>query len=366
MQEIKKQSIVIASILKPVDDTRMYEKMGRSLIQTGNYDLHIIGYGKSFDLKEIQAYPLGCFARISMGRLLVPLKVLRLLLKIKPNVLVINTHELLMITLIYKLIFRCRVIYDLTENYYLNIIHTKAFPPFIKYLVAFWVRMKEWITSPVITHYLLAESTYQHELSFIGNKFTVIENKSILPEHFKRTTDPGKIRLLFSGTIDSSTGIWEAISLAKILHELDSRVELQIIGYCAMESLRMEILKEISSVQFISCTGLNQLVNHSLIFDEIGKADAGIVYYPASVHNKNRIPTKIYEYLACQLPVLFDGSAAWKEIIVMNKAGMELDFRNPNLQQILNQLNSRDFYPKPVDNALWNDEESKFLRAIQH
>ncbi len=42
MQEIKKSRIVIASVLKPVNDTRMTEKLGGSLLQ--RYDVHIIGF----------------------------------------------------------------------------------------------------------------------------------------------------------------------------------------------------------------------------------------------------------------------------------------------------------------------------------
>ena len=41
MQEIKKRRIVLASVLKPVNDPRMFEKMGQSL--SAQYEVHIIG-----------------------------------------------------------------------------------------------------------------------------------------------------------------------------------------------------------------------------------------------------------------------------------------------------------------------------------
>ncbi len=41
MQEIKKRRIVLASVLKPVNDPRMFEKMGQSL--SHHYEVHIIG-----------------------------------------------------------------------------------------------------------------------------------------------------------------------------------------------------------------------------------------------------------------------------------------------------------------------------------
>jgi len=41
---MKKQRIVLASVLKPVDDTRMFEKIGKSLSRNPDYEIFIIRY----------------------------------------------------------------------------------------------------------------------------------------------------------------------------------------------------------------------------------------------------------------------------------------------------------------------------------
>jgi hypothetical protein len=41
---MKKTKVVIASILKPIDDSRMYEKFGLSLEQANEYEINIIGF----------------------------------------------------------------------------------------------------------------------------------------------------------------------------------------------------------------------------------------------------------------------------------------------------------------------------------
>ena len=41
---MKKQRIVLASVLKPVDDVRMFEKIGKSLSAITGHDVFIIGY----------------------------------------------------------------------------------------------------------------------------------------------------------------------------------------------------------------------------------------------------------------------------------------------------------------------------------
>ena len=88
---MKKRRIVIASILKPVDDTRMFDKMGVTLSDTGNYEVFIIGY-PSKDVpsyQNVQFLPLNAFSRISLGRLLAPIRIQRILHQVQPEILIV-------------------------------------------------------------------------------------------------------------------------------------------------------------------------------------------------------------------------------------------------------------------------------------
>ena len=119
----------------------------------------------------------------------------------------------------------CRVIYDIRENYFRNILYTDAFPSFLRIFIASYVRVKEWITFPFINFYFLAEAGYAGEISFMGNKKVVIENKVKripLPPSTKKSAKDGSIHLLFSGTLATTTGVFVAIELATKLHALES------------------------------------------------------------------------------------------------------------------------------------------------
>ena len=368
MQEIKKQpDIVIASVLKPVDDTRMLEKMGRSLIEKNQGHVHLIGFGSDGppDKKNLSFHPLGRFRRISLARVLAPFRVFQKLLVIRSKIVIINTHELLFVAVVYRILYGAKIYYDIRENYFLNILNTNSFPAWISPLVAFYVRYKEWVTSPFINHYLLAEACYVHELGFIGKHYSVVENKCRLPDGFVRVPQSGKIKLLFSGTLDASTGIFESIDLVKKLHSLSSLISLTIIGYCALPPIQKKIMDCIEGCTYISVIGLTDLVPHHRIFGEIATATAGLVFYPLSPHNQNCIPTKLYEYLACRLPVLYDYGASWAHIPEVANAGIGIDFYQPDVSKILKVLQEERFYPsqQKVD-ATWSSEEKKFLKAI--
>jgi len=114
------KKIAIASVLKPVDDTRLYEKMAVSLADTGDFHVDIIGFRSSINpnYNNISFYPVFCFQRLHPMRLFSGLRLLKLLVKLKPDLLIITTHELLFAASLYKLLYGKAVIYDVCENYY--------------------------------------------------------------------------------------------------------------------------------------------------------------------------------------------------------------------------------------------------------
>jgi glycosyltransferase involved in cell wall biosynthesis len=363
---MKKQRIVLASILKPVDDTRMFEKMARSLSKVSDYEIYVIGYPSKTEINQhenITQLPLKSFKRLSISRMLAPWHVLQKVYKVKPKLLIVNTHELLIVSIVNRIFFGTQIIYDIRENYWRNILYTSAFPVAVRFLIASWVRLKEKLTSPLFHSFFLAEKTYEQELTFVAGKQLVLENKTLLPVGFKRTTTSEKINLLFSGTLADSTGVFEAIELSKKLHQLDARIELKIIGYCALASTLERIQNSIGHHSFITLEGGNQLVPHSKIFEAIASADFGIIAYPPSTQIENRIPTKLYEYLACKLPIILQDYKPWAEICAPYQAALRLNFKHYTPAEVIKEM-SNAFYVSEPSSVTWASEEPKLLTHI--
>ncbi|MBR9999617.1 MAG: hypothetical protein KFF73_11635, partial [Cyclobacteriaceae bacterium] len=154
-------SVVIASLLKPVDDTRMYEKLGLSLAQTNKYEINIIGFSikKNIFHTNIRTHPAFHFSRTGISRLVQPIRYFKILLKVKPRIIIVNAYDLLLITLFYSGFTRSIVIYDVQENYFRNILYNSPLPLPLKYLAACAVRTMECMAHPFIHHYLVAEQT---------------------------------------------------------------------------------------------------------------------------------------------------------------------------------------------------------------
>ncbi|HNP16790.1 MAG TPA: hypothetical protein PKL31_00040 [Fulvivirga sp.] len=364
------QKLVIASVLKPVTDTRMYEKFGRSISQAKKYEVNIIGfYSKKIpNADNIYFHPIFKFKRIGIKRILAPLQYLVKLLAIRPVVIIITTHELLIPSLIFKVFFRAKLIYDVRENYFLNIRHTNAFPNILRDIIAYWVRFKETLTSSYVQHFTLAEKCYENELTFIGNKYNIIENKALsLLSKSERATDKNNevTKLVFTGTLAESTGVFHCIKLAQNLHQMDDSITLNIIGYCSSKAELVRIKNAINNKPYITLQGGDNLVEHSAILDAINNADFGLIYYPPNVANDNAIPTKLYEYLSAELPILMEDKPSFISITAKYPAAIVIDFNDYNSEQILAQMRSANFYAtKPGSEVLWRSEEVKLLMII--
>ncbi len=369
---MERPKLVIASVLKPVNDTRMYEKFALSLSQANKYDINIIGFStKNIPTHQnILFHPIFDFPRISIGRLFAPLRFLIKVLSIKPNVLIVTTHELLIAASFYKLFFKAKLLYDIRENYYLNIKCTHTFPVGVRHALAAWVRLKEWITYPFVDHNLLAEKCYESELPFIQKKFEIIENKAVQSSQKtdrKRRNTNNEKRLLFTGTLAESTGIFYAINLAKNLHQLDSNVTLKIVGFCARKEDLDQIQLEAQNNSFITLIGGNKLVDHERINEEINCSDFGIIYYPKNRANDNAIPTKLYEYLGGELPIIAPEEYRYQQLADPYHAAIYLNFQSPNYEQLLCEMENHNFYEiRPGKEIFWANEELKLLQIIQH
>ncbi len=363
---MKKTKIVIASVLKPADDVRAFEKMGLTLAAAG-CNVYLIGMPATTPVTppNIRFIELTPFHRLHWKRLLVAFKVLKILSKVKPEVLIVNTHELLFVSFLNRIFFGVKIIYDIQENYYRNIRWTRSFPAMARIPLALWVRLKELLFTPFFNRVILAEKCYLDELSFVPSKAVVIENKAVLPPGFRRSPEPGKLLLAFTGTLSESTGVYQAIDLADRLHEKRPDLQLHIIGFCAVPEVLAEIMNRCAGKKYINLTAGRMQVGHEQIMDLISRAHFGIISYPPSPHTSGRIPTKLFEYLSAGLPILLQGNAAWVALTAPMSAAIVVDFINPDIDGLLGLMASQPFYHGPVDEFLWRSEEKKLRDVVE-
>ena len=362
-----KSVIFIASLLKPVDEPRMYEKLAYSLSQTNKYEVNIIGSYSNSASRDVNIifHPVFQNSRFSFLRLFPSSKIWKVLIKLKPEVIIANSHELLIVSILYKILFGCNLIYDIRENYAINLLSQKVYPPIIAYPLAAWVRLKEITSKPFIAKYLLAEKSYFEELTFCQSKSVILQNKYQPEGNDPNIGQRTMHRFLFSGTLSKSAGVFEAINLVKSLHELDNRISLVIIGYCPILVDRIKLKEQANKNSFITLIGIDTLVGHARIMDEIRLAHFGIISYRLNASNRDCVPTKLYEYLANDLLVVSVDNHQWNELIKRHQTGLFFDTKNFEPETILENLGQLAVLDDSnKEELMWSSEEPKLLELV--
>ncbi|RNI26503.1 glycosyltransferase family protein [Rufibacter latericius] len=367
-----RKRILLASLLKPVSDTRLYEKIGQSLVKLPEFDVHIAGFQSkapaASQSQRITAHPIFNFKRMSVQRFTAQVKFWRLLKELKPDLLLVATHELLPIGWWYCKQHNCKLVYDVQENYFLNLTTQKVYPGILGKAFGFGVRLLEKLLAPGVDHFFLAEKSYAQELPFLDNRYTVLQNKYLPPaacETPKRSLpvslkEVQPLRLLFSGTISRLYGVLEAIEFTKQLRAWVPDAELIIIGYCADAAFLQELTSRIQELPFVQWIGGAHLVPHEEILTQEQVHHIGLLPYHPHPSTFNCIPTKLFEYMGNGLVVITQENPLWEEILKQTNAGFSHRFsENLTKNKVEVLLNSTYYHRGIPSEVFWQEEEQQ-------
>jgi glycogen synthase len=308
--------VVVASVLKSISDIRSYGKIGKILLsQHPDATFWFIGQkGRFTQIANINSLTPFQFSRISFGRIFTEIIFFINLLKIKPNHLVISTYELLLASVLYKRLFKCYLVYDVQENYTLNITTGtfKILP--VKKLFAKYVSLKEHLLAKHIDKFILAEKCFQNEIKYIGNEFIIIENKvdrNSIPQKKKKQN----LQICITGTLGQNYGTIEAIETAKSLKISLPELTLCIIGFCADTDYFKKIQTVVKDLDYIEIIGGDKIVPYSSIMDKTAESHVSIMLYKLNQSFENKIPTKFYECIALDTKIITTEHASWHSFL---------------------------------------------------
>lgn len=363
-----KKVIAIISVLKPIDDTRNYEKVAGSIGNTNKYDINIIGFStKNIPTHSgITFFPIFSFKRNSFKRPIASAKIFKLLIKLKPELIVVTTAELLIVSILYRIIFGVKLVYDIQENYCRNIIYTNAYPSILKYLLASIVRAIEFVSLMFIDKIILAEKIYKTQMRFLPSNVEIIENKAIIPAEIDSLKVPTneKLTFIYTGTIAEHYGVFDAIDFIKSLRLVNDKVNLVIIGHAAQNSALKKVADLIQNNSYIKLVGGDSLISHNQILMEMKIADFCLLPYQKNRSTDGRFPTKLFECLAMEKPVLITSNPIWNNTIIFNNAGLIIDFKSAD--NCISQITNKPFYGNSMNHQYkWNDCSKKIEKIFR-
>lgn len=357
---MKNKRILIASVLKPPFEPRMYEKLGLSLSQNPDKEVHIFGFGEKEDFHSDYAkiHFSGSFKRLTFQRILTYFKFLFLALRIRPQVIILESFELIPFALIYRLLIKSKIIYDVRENYSLNIKSQNIYPKISRAILITYIQLCEALAKYFFDLFIYAEICYSEQLSFPEEKCIVLENKYAGPKISSGNSSERK--LAFTGTLHRITGLKRIIELVK--SNQGNSYELFISGHMTDNELKAD-LDSISKLPNVHLNISNSALKPSDIYNTYGKANLLLAPYEIDEANRYKIPTKIYDALALGMTIILSSNPFWEEKFSDFPNVLFHDFDSDlDLENILKKVKSQSF--KIDDSAFWNSQSIN-IRRIQ-
>jgi len=362
--------IVIASVIKPVNEPRAFDKLGLSLCETNKYHLNIIGFfAKNVtNLKNIKFTPICSTYRLHPKRLLASKNFLRELKAYRPDLVVVTTYELLPAAIWGKKRYRYKLIYDVQENYSFNILDHRTLPVGLRHLAAYLVRAVENKAAPYIDHFLYAEESYVNELSFPGN-YTILQNKyqgpaePVMPYRLDHLS---KFHFIVSGTITPGYGIEEAMDWFGSISQIYKGSSFTIIGHVTLKSFKRKLEKKAFVMEGIILRISSQPIPNSELLSAQKEADIILLPYRQQTSIKYKIPTKLFETLALGKPLLHSENDLWAEMVRQYPAGTAANFRDASsAADSFQQFLSMTFYRTPPSSDLtWKAESVEWTSLV--
>jgi glycosyltransferase involved in cell wall biosynthesis len=317
--------VAILSSVHPPFDTRIFQKQARALA-AGGYDVTLVvphARDETVDGVRLRALPP---AGSRMRRMLAaPPRVLREAVRLRADVYHFHDPELIPVGLALKALGK-RVIYDVHEDVPKSILGKTYLPSAALRPLAATSRVVEQAASRAFDLIVLARDDIEE--SFRGHPRTLLirnyPSRTTFPEATPGDRGDGDFLVAYSGGLTAGRGAAQMLhALARVPERC--RARLVIFGKFGPPSLETEMRAHPAFAR----VDYRGWVPYETLPAQLVRADAGIVCFQPEPNNVNAGPTKLFEYMACGLPVVASNFPLWREVIEGHACGICVDPTDP-------------------------------------
>jgi len=358
--------IHITSVHVPFD-TRIFFKECASLREAG-YRVHLIaGYERDEIVDGIEIHAIRSRKNKYARFFLSTLAVLNKALNEKYDVYHIHDPELIPAGLFIKLITRGKVVYDVHEDYSQHILDKGWLgPKWFRKIISFIYRFFEKQASNFFDGIVTVSEEFNR--NFDENKTHIVKNYVSLKflDSIEPKENPKEIfKAVYLGDLSRNRGIFECISAMEIL---GGKAELLLMGKWGSDAFHQDCLNN-PGWKYTKYLGNLRLED---AYGYLKTADAGLhCIYPSDYFLRG-LPTKLFEYGACGLPVIMTYSEFWEkefgEFVLFtspepDKIALRLEelIENPERKRTLGQKGRKII----EGNYCWENESIKLIQLYK-
>jgi glycosyltransferase involved in cell wall biosynthesis len=305
-----------------VEDTRILRRQCRSLGAAG-YDITLVArQSASGPVGRVRVVAVGD-ARNRFDRMTrVAARVLRAARRERPDIYHLHDPELLWVGLLLKLGGH-RVVYDVHEDVPKQIMNKFWIHPRARRLLAGMVTAMEAVCGRLFDAIVAATPTIAEK--FPAAKTVVVQNfpeRAIAEREGPPTDDARRYAFAYAGGLNVVQGVREITAVAALLPE-DARGV--VAGWFDSDDVEREVQ---AAPGWRKVDYLGE-VDHARVIEAIRSANCGIVIDRPISNYLDSYSTKMFEYMACGIPVVCSDFPLWARIVGDADCGIAVDPLDP-------------------------------------
>lgn len=323
---------VISTVHSAFDD-RIFHKQAKTLVQAG-YAVTLLAQHDKNDVVDgvkIIALPTprNRFTRI-FGLMW---KAFRLALHQRADICHFHDPELLLVGVLLKLFTKGKVIYDVHEHYPNAIMSKYWIPKFARSVLKIAFELLEFLLVPLLDAVIYTTPIVGERYKRMRVQSVRIENLPLL-EMFEgidaaRSKANNSRDLLYLGGITGIRGVVELIEGFAIVRGKYPDLSLYLVGGFNPKSFVETIKNLITKLEVEEGIKLIPPVPYEKVKNYLLRASIGIVTYLPYPNNMSCLPNKLFEYMACGLPIVASDFPLYRQVIEDAGCGKLVDPRNP-------------------------------------
>ena len=277
--------------------------------------------GRGLQITDVGSLPGSRLSRVAIGNW----RMFRAIRRLRPTLIHFHDPELMLMGFTLSLLGH-KVVYDIHEDVPRQILAKPWLLRLVRRPIASLVAGLEWAAGRLLTGVVAATPPIARR--FPAEKTVVVQNFPILSElvptvaryYGRRPQD-----FVYVGAIESIRGAREMVRALSRMPDL-SGARLQLGGVICPQALEAGLRAEPgwSRVVFHGWAGRAQVANL------LGGARAGLVVLHPVGGYPDAYPVKMFEYMACGLPVIASDFPLWRQIIEDASCGLLVDPMDPD------------------------------------
>lgn len=313
---------VLTSVHAPMD-TRIYFKEARSLAQAGHDVILVAGAGGQ--PQGVQYVPLPV-PQSRLGRLLMDLKIFRIAVRLRCDVIHVHDPELLPVGVVVRALSGARLVYDVHENVREQIHNKHWIPPWLRPTIVRAYDFVENLCLREVDHVILAADSIRH--CYSGDVVTVVRNFPILDVGSWNASLRSYSNRPILGYCGFVTEIRGALEMVEVLAHLVRRcpdAEMRLVGPCVPESLEGRLRERARTLGIGARLHLYGRLPLDQAMTVMRECDLGLALVHPEPNYRDLMPTKMFEYMSLGMPVVISDFPVPRGIVESADCGLAVD-----------------------------------------